>query len=318
MRRKLFFSIFFCFFLNAKVNAQEQALVSIVVPYSAGSAQDVFTRLISEPLAQELKARVIVVNKPGAGGTVASAFVANAKPDGQTYLMAASSHHLAGVMYPGLKYHPLDSFRGVAFLGVSDFVLITASSMQTPDLAAFVDRVHANPNVFNYASAGNGSTTHVGMASFLKSANLEMAHIPFKGTGEILTEILSGRVQAAMVSLISVYGYRSDSRIKFLAVTGRQRSENLPHVPTVMESGYPKFKWRSWAGLIGPAAMPTEKALEMNRAVAKVLNDPVMKNRLMQLGLTPHPSTLAQFDAVLKDDWHQANALMTEFKIQPD
>lgn len=310
--------IFFWVFLNSPVSAHDQTPISIVVPYSVGSAQDVFIRLISEPVAQELKARVLVVNKPGAGGTIASAFVANAKPDGHTYLMAASSHHLAGAMYAGLKYHPLDSFRGVAFFGTSDFVLITPSSMQTQNLASFVARVQANPNVFNYASAGNGSTTHVGMLGFLKTANLQMTHIPLKGTGEIINEILTGRVQAAMVSLISVYGYRSDPRIKFLAITDRQRSENLPHVPTVMESGYPKFKWRSWAGLIGPAATPTEKAMEMNRVVAKVLNDPIMKTRFMQLGLSPYPSTLAQFDVVLKDDWHQANALMTDFKIQPD
>jgi tripartite-type tricarboxylate transporter receptor subunit TctC len=310
--------IFFLVFLNSPVSAHDQTPISIVVPYSAGSAQDVFTRLISEPLASELKTRVMVVNKPGASGTIASAFVANAKPDGRTYLMAASSHHLAGALYPGLKYHALHSFRGVAFFGASDFVLITPSSMQTPDLASFVARVRANPNVFNYASAGNGSTTHVGMLGFLKRANLQMTHIPLKGTGEIINEILSGRVQAAMVSLLSAYGYRSDPRFQFLAMTGRQRSEKFSQMPTVMESGYPNFQWRSWGGLIGPAATPTEKTQEMNRAVIHVLNDPSMKNRLTNLGISLQSLSLGEFDELLKNDWQQARSLMTELRIEPD
>lgn len=305
-------------FLCAEIGAVEIRVITLVVPFSAGSAQDVFSRLISEPLARELHANVIVVNKPGAGGTIASAFVANAKPDGQTYLMAASSHHLAGAMYPGLKYHPLNSFRGAAFFGFSDFVLIASNSLKTPDLASFVARVQANPNALNYASSGHGSTTHVGMASFLQTANLQMTHIPLKGTGEIVNDILAGRVQAALVSLLSVAGYRADPRIQFLATTNSRRAEHLPQVPTFMESGYPKYKWVSWAGLLAPAATPSEKVQEMSRAVDKVLNDPAMKVRFTQLGISPTFSSPAQFDEVLKADWLHSAALIADLKIIPD
>jgi tripartite-type tricarboxylate transporter receptor subunit TctC len=240
-------------FLCANMAAAETRVTTLVVPFSAGSAQDMFARLISEPLARELGASVMVVNKPGAGGTIASAFVANAKPDGQTYLLAASNHHLAGAMYPGLKYHPLNDFRGAAFFGFSDFALITSSSLKTPDLASFVAHVRAQPNAYNYASAGNGSTTHVGMANFLQTTQLQMTHIPLKGTGEIINEVLAGRVQAAMVSLLSVSGHRADPRIQILASTHRHRSAHLANTPTVMESGYPHSSgtvgwacWRRW------------------------------------------------------------------------
>lgn len=299
-------------------NAQELRTISIVVPFSAGSAQDTFTRLISEPLGQELQARVIVVNKPGAGGTIASAFVAGAKPDGLTYLMASASHHLAGALYPSLTYHPLDSFRGAAFLGFSEFVLITSDGMRTPDLASFVARVQSNPDAFNYASAGNGSTTHVGMATFLKRANLQMVHIPLKGTSEIINEVLSGRVQAAMVSSLSIYGYREDSRIKLLATSDVSHSEFFPHLPTLSESGYPKFKWVAWAGLLAPAATPTHKIDDMNRAVAKVINDSAMKTRFTQLGISPKSLSRVQFDTVLKDDWLFASPLISQFKMVQD
>ena len=318
MRKLLTSCLGLWLFLCANMAAAETRVTTLVVPFSAGSAQDMFARLISEPLARELGAGVMVVNKPGAGGTIASAFVANAKPDDQTYLLAASNHHLAGAMYPGLKYHPLNDFRGAAFFGFSDFVLITSSSLKTPDLASFVAHVRAHPNAYHYASAGNGSTTHVGMASFLKTAQLQMTHIPLKGTGEIINEILAGRVQAAMVSLLSVSGHRADPRIQILASTHRRRSAHFPHTPTVMESGYPQFQWNSWGGLLAPVATPGEKIQNMSRAVGKVLSDPAMKVRFTQLGISPTLSSPTQFDAVLKADWLHSTALIADFKILPD
>ena len=318
MHRLLTSCLGFWLFLCANMAAAETRVTTLVVPFSAGSAQDMFARLISEPLARELGASVMVVNKPGAGGTIASAFVAKAKPDGQIYLVAANNHHLAGAMYPGLKYHPLNDFRGAAFFGFSDFVLITSSSLKTPDLASFVVHVRAQPHAYNYASAGNGSTTHVGMVSFLKTTQLQMTHIPLRGTGEIINEILAGRVQAAMVSLLSVSGHRADPRIQILASTHTRRSAHLPNTPTVMESGYPKFQWNSWGGLLAPVATPSEKIQDMSRAVDKVLRDPAMKLRFTQLGISPTLSTPTQFDAVLKADWLHSTALIADFKILPD
>jgi tripartite-type tricarboxylate transporter receptor subunit TctC len=305
-----------CFFGQAR--AQDLRAIVLVVPFSVGSAQDVFSRLISESLGRELHARLLVVNKPGAGGTIASSFVAKAKPDGLTFLMASSSHHLSGALYPSLTYHPLDSFRGAAFLGHSEFVLITSENMRTSDLASFVARVKSHPDQFNYASAGNGSATHMGMASFLKSANLQMKHIPLKGTNEIINEVLSGRVQAAMVSSFSIFGYRDDPRLKLLATTNSSPSEFLPHLLTLAESGYPKFKWVVWTGLLAPSATPSDKTDEMNLAVAKVINDPAMKTRFTQLGVSPKALSRAQFDSVLKDDWQHASPFIAQFKLVPD
>jgi tripartite-type tricarboxylate transporter receptor subunit TctC len=304
--------------LLGMANAQDLRTVTVVVPFSAGSAQDVFARLISEPLGQELQSRVTVINKPGAGGTIASAYVASAKPDGLTYLMASSNHHLAGTLFSNLTYHPLDSFRGAAFFGFSDYVLITSESMRTPDLGSFVARVKSNPNTFNYASAGNGSNTHVGMLSFLKTANLQMAHIPLKGTGEIINEVLSGRIHGAMVSPLSIYGYRDDPRLKLLATSGSSRSDFLPNLPTLSESGYAKFKWVTWAGLLAPAATPGDKVEVMNRAVTKVINDPIMKSRFNQMGISPRSMARGQFEGILKDDWLHTSSLVVQFKIVQD
>lgn len=295
-------------------SAHEHRTISLVVPFSAGSAQDVFARMISEPLGQELRARVLVINKAGAGGTLGAAFVAQAEPDGDTLLMAGSGHHLAGALYPKLSYHPVNSFRGAAFTGSSDFVLVTPASFNTPDLASFVARVQAQPQAFNFASAGSGSATHIGMASFIDRAGLQMVHLPLKGTGEIMSELLAGRVQAAMVSGFSIQAYKADPRLKLLASTDTRRSDQLPDLPTLNEAGYPNYKWTAWTGLLAPAGTSIGVVQEINRAVANVLAEPKIKSQLQQLGLTIRPMSVAQFESLLRDDWRQASNQVRRIK----
>jgi len=302
----------------AAVSAQDVRTIKLVVPFSAGSAQDGFARMISEPLGKELDASVLVVNKAGAGSTVGAAFVANAKPDGNTLLMASSGHHLSGVMYPKLSYHPVNSFRGAAFTGSSEFVLVTAANFKTPDLASFVSRVKAQPSVFNFASAGYGSTTHAGMASFLDRVGLQMAHLPLKGTGEIITELLAGRIQAAMVSAFSMQAYKADPRLKMLAITDTRRSDQLPEVPTLHESGYPNYRWKVWTGLLAPAGTPVETLQNINRAVSRVFEEPQTKTRLQQMGLLTRPLSVAQFESLLRDDWSQTAVLLSNIKKSLD
>jgi tripartite-type tricarboxylate transporter receptor subunit TctC len=203
-------------------------------------------------------------------------------------------------------------------LGFSEFVLITSANLQTPDVRSFVNHVKANPKVFNYASAGSGSSTHVGMARFLQAADLEMVHIPLKGTGEIINEVLSGRVQAAMVSALSISAYRDDTRVKLLAISGSYRSDFFPSLPTLAESGYSEFEWRVWSGLLAPKATPIEKIEDINRAMSKVINDPAMKRRFNQLGISPQSMSRSKFETVLKEDWVQAIPLMTQIKKVQD
>lgn len=298
----------------AAASSQDLRLITLVVPYSAGSAQDIFARMISEPLGHELHARVVVVNKAGAGGTLGAAFVANAKPDGDTLLMAASGHHLSSTLYPKLSYHPVNSFQGVAFTGSSDFVLVTAASFNTPDLGSFVARVQAQPQAFNYASAGNGSTTHVGMASFLERAGLQMVHLPLKGTGEILNELLAGRVQAAMISSFSMQAHKADPRLKMLASTDTRRSDQFTDLHTLHESGYADFKWTAWTGILAPTGTPIKALLDIHRAMAKVLEEPQTKARLQGQGLIIRPMSMAQFDSLLREDWRQASGQLARLK----
>lgn len=295
--------------------AHDVRLVTLVVPFSAGSAQDIFARLISEPLSQELKMQVMVVNKPGAGGTLGAAFVAQSKPDGSTYLVAASGHHLAGALYPRLPYHALRSFQAAAFIGFSEYVLIASSGLKTPDLPAFVALTKKQPGALTYASAGTGSTTHMGMASFLHQSGLDMVHLPLRGTNEVINEVLSGRVQAAMVSSLSIQAYKADPRIKLLGTSGPHRSSYLFDLPPLSAVGFPRFQWVSWAGFLAPVGSPAEQILAFSRAFSRVINDPQMKSRILQLGLDHNVMSPSQFDRFLRDDWKRSSDLISELKI---
>jgi tripartite-type tricarboxylate transporter receptor subunit TctC len=306
------------FFLLNTAHSQDTRALNLVVPFTAGSAQDIFVRLISKPLGRELKSQVNVLNKPGAGGTIAAAYVAQIKPDGLTYLVGSSSHHLTGVLYPRLPYDPLRSFQGAVLFAYSDFVLIASSNLNIPNLSAFVAETKNNPNAFNYASAGNGSSTHVGMASFLRRAGLDMLHVPLKGTNEIINEVLSGRVQAAMVAPLSIEAYKNDPRIKLLGTSGRHRSSLFPDLPTLAESGFPSFQWSVWSGLLAPAGAPLNKTEEMHRAFMKISEEPQIKTRYQQMGVVHSTMSKAQFDVLLREDWLKSSALISELNIKLD
>jgi tripartite-type tricarboxylate transporter receptor subunit TctC len=192
--------------------------------------------------------------------------------------------------------------------------LVTPASFKTPDLASFVARVQAQPLAFNFASAGNGSATHVGMASFLQRTGLQMVHLPLKGTGEIVNELLSGRVQAAMVSAFSMQAYKADPRLKMLATTDIHRSDQIPELPTLHESGYSNYKWAVWTGLLAPAGTPIETIQDINRAAAEVFEEPQTKTRFQKMGLNIRPMAVAQFESMLRDDWRLTADQLTQIK----
>jgi tripartite-type tricarboxylate transporter receptor subunit TctC len=219
----------------------------------SGAVQDTIARTFSNELGQIMGAAVVVENRAGAGGTIGTGMVAKAAPDGNTLVLAAASHTLAGHMYAKLAYDPIKDFAAVSYLGNSGYVIAAPGNMGVNNLADYVKAVKARPGQLNYASAGNGSATHLGMASFLAKAGLEMQHIPMKSTGDAVNEVLAGRVQGVTAALIGITPFKQDPRMKLLAYTGSVRSKFLPELPTVAEAGVPGYKFDSWIGLLAPA-----------------------------------------------------------------
>jgi len=287
-----------------------ERVIRIVVPFGAGAVQDTVARTFSAELGQILGASVIVENRAGAGGTVGTAAVARAVPDGNTLVLAAASHTLAGHLYAKLPYDPIKDFAGVSLLGYIGYVIAAPPSMGVSNLADYIKAVKAKPRQLNYAAAGNGSATHLGMASFLSKAGLEMEHIPFKSTGEAVNEILADRLQGVTAATIGVMGFRQDPRIKLLAYTGATRSKFLPELPTVAEAGLPGYRFDSWIGLLAPAGTPKAELDRINQAVQKVLSDPAMNERFVRIGVETTTASADEFQQILKTDWINAGVIV--------
>lgn len=283
--------------------ARAQNVVHIVVPFAAGGVQDIVARSLNAELGALLGRNVIVENRAGAGGTIGAAYVAKAAPDGNTLILAAASHTIAGSLYARLPYRPLEDFTAVAHLGNVDYVLMSSAQVPARTVAEFVAYGKSHPGRLNYASAGNGSATHLSMAYFASLAGLDMVHIPFKSTGEAMQEVLAARAQAVIAANIGALPYAKDARVRMLGSTGASRSKFLPDLPTIAESGVPGYQFDSWIGLLGPAGLPRPVVAQINVAVAKLLQDRTILERLAKQGVEPRAMSAEEFAALLKADY---------------
>jgi tripartite-type tricarboxylate transporter receptor subunit TctC len=280
-----------------------QPVTRIVVPFAAGGVQDIVARSFNAELGAALGRSVIVENRAGAGGTIGTGSVAKAAADGQTLILAAASHTIAGSLYAKLPYDPLNDFTPVAHIGNVDYVLLTSSTIPARTVAEFVAYGKANPGKLNYATAGNGSATHLSMAYFASLAGIDMVHIPYKATGEAVNEVLAGRSHAVIAANIGAIPYIKDARVRALASTGAKRSKFLPDLPTLDESGVKGYAFDSWIGLLGPAGLPRAAVDEINAAVAKLLKDPAILERLDKQGVVPQAMSPDAFSDLLRKDF---------------
>jgi tripartite-type tricarboxylate transporter receptor subunit TctC len=298
--------------VTAVTQAQAERIIHMVVPFGPGAVQDVIARTFSAELGRELGATVVVENRAGAGGTVGTGQVAKAAPDGNTLVLAAASHTLAGHLYPKLAYDPIKDFVGISLLGYLGYVIAAPTNLGVNNLTDYVRLLKTKPGQMNYASAGNGSATHLGMASFLAKAGADMQHIPMKSTGDAVNEVLAGRVQGVTSATIGVVGYRQDTRIKLLAYTGPQRSRYLPEVPTVAEAGIQGYRFDSWMGVLAPAGTPAAEVQRLNVAIQKAIADPAVQERLTRLGLEQNSAGVSseEFQKILRADWDAAGQIV--------
>ena len=285
--------------------AQSGRVTKIIVPFAAGGVQDILARSLSNELGTALNASVIVENRPGAGSTVANAFVAKAAPDGNTMVMAAASHNIVGTLYTRLSYDPQKDFTPLAHIGSAGYVLMIHPDVPAKTAAEFIRYAKANPGKMNYATAGVGSATHLSMAYFCGLAGIDMVHVPLKATGEAINEVLSGRAQAVIAASIGALSFVKDPRIRLLGVTSAKRSKYLPDVPSLAESGLPGYEFDSWFGLLGPAGVTKAEADRVNAAVGVLLKSPVILERLDKQGIEPHAMSNDEFARLLKADYER-------------
>ena len=290
--------------------AQSTKTIRIVVPFAAGGVQDILARSMSVEMGQALGQTVIIENRAGAGGTIGNSYVAKAEADGTVMVMAAASHNIAGSLYTKLNYDPQKDFAPLAHVGSASYVLMIHPDVPAKTVAEYIRYAKANPGKLNYATAGVGSATHLSMAYFNGMAGIDVVHVPLKATGEAINEVISGRAQAVIAASIGALAFAKDSRIRLLGVTSLKRSKYLPDLPSIAESGLPGYEFDSWFGLLGPSATPAAEATHINNAMAKLLKDPVILERLDKQGIEPRALSNTDFSKLLAADYVRMAAVV--------
>ena len=296
--------------LTAHAQIGAGKVVHIIVPFAAGGVQDILARAITNELGQALGSSVIVENRPGAGGTIGTSLVAKAAADGTMLVLSAASHTINGSLYAKLPYDPIKDFTGMAHIGNASYVLIINGEVPAKNVAEFIRHAKSNPGKMNYATAGNGSATHLSMAYFNGLAGIDLVHVPFKATGEAVNEVLVGRAQAVIAANIGAIPYVKDARVRLIGVTSAKRSKFLPEIPAIAESGLPGYAFGSWFGLLGPAGTPKPVVDQVNAAMARLLKDPVILDRLAKQGIEPQAMTSDEFNRLLRADFERMSKVV--------
>lgn len=277
--------------------------VSLIVGFAAGGSADNLARLLAQKLGSSLGQSVIVDNKPGAGATIATAFVAASKPDGYTLLMVTSGHAGSAALYPKLHYDTLKSFEPIAKVGASPVVIVVPASAPYRQLKDVIDAARKNPGKLNYAAGGGGATTTSLAAEFLKSeAKIDMLMVPYKGSGPALTALLSGEVDLGFDIPSSALPHIQSGKLRPLAVTTKTRSSVLPDVPTVADQGMAGFEVTGWFGVLAPAGTPPAVVARLNKEINTVLSDPETKGKLQNLGIEAAIGSPADFGKLIASD----------------
>ena len=276
--------------------------IKIIVPFSPGSVQDALARSFSNELGVALGETVLVENKAGAGGTVGTGIVAKSAPDGYTLVMAAASHNINGTLFPKLSFDPIKDFTSAAYIGTSSYVMMTNSEFPAKTVAEFIALAKAKPGQYNYASAGNGSASHLAMAYFDSMAGIDLVHIPTKGTGDAITELLAGRAQAVIAANVAALPFMNDPRIRFLGVSSEKPSPFVPGVPPIANT-VKGYVFDSWFGLLAPAGTPKEVTNKISTEMAKLLKQPDIIERMRRQGIEIGNMNTTEFNQLLAKDF---------------
>ncbi len=258
--------------------------ITIVVGFAPGGVTDVISRIFAQKLSDQFGQTVLVENKAGSGGNIATDYVARAMPDGYTLQMWLDSNTIAPALYRKLNHDPLKDFAQITLLAVGSHVIVTHPSFPPNNMKELIDYVKANPGL-PYASSGNGTAQHLGGEQLKMMTGIDMTHIPYKGGGQAINDVVGGQVKVAVLGLAPALPFIKAGRLKALAVTGDKRSPALPGAPTVAESGVPGFTTLQWFGVVAPAGTPAAIVARLHDEFVKASKDPTIVEKLAAVGL---------------------------------
>jgi tripartite-type tricarboxylate transporter receptor subunit TctC len=293
--------------------------IRMVVTFPAGGPSDVIVRIIGQRVNDLHGVTIIADNRGGAGGIVGTEIVARAAPDGYTFLVGtAGGMTINPNLHRKLTYEPFRDFAPVAMLVLNPQVLVVHPSLAARNVKEFATLAKAKPGQINFASAGAGTATHLGLELFKLTAGIDVTHVPYKGGAPALTDLIAGQVQALFVSIPSVLPHVHSGRLRAIAVSTLKRSASAPDVPTVAESGYPGFEYSNWNALFAPANTPPARVKRMNEIIANILSEPDVANKLSAQGADPAPGTPEDLARYMKADDARWKKVIRSAGLRPE
>jgi tripartite-type tricarboxylate transporter receptor subunit TctC len=287
----------------APVQAFPTKQVKIIVPQAPGGASDALSRIIAQKLGEKYGQSVVVENKPGAGGNIGTAEAAKSPADGHTLLLGyVGTHVINPHLYKNLGWDPVKDFVPVATLAAVPFVAVVNVDLPVKNTQELIALAKKEEGRMTFASAGNGSVNHLLGELFASATGVKMTHVPYKGAGPALTDTIGGRVQLSFTSLPSAVGHIKGGRLRAIALTSAKRSESMPEIPTLADTGLPGFDVNPWFGLLAPAGTPADVVNQLNRDINEALHSADVKEKFSKQGAVPLVMTPAQFAAQLKQD----------------
>ena len=288
--------------VHAQVGKWPEKPVRTIVPSSPGGSVDTIARMVATQLTNEFGQQFVVDNRPGAGLTIGAAIAAHANPDGYTIIMLSPAFASSAALYKHkLPYDPIKDIAPIVMIAAGPMFLTMHPSVKAADLKEFIELTRAKPGTLNYGSAGIGSSTHLATELFRQMTKTDIVHVPYKGIGAAIADLLSGRIQFYIAPAAAVFPHVKAGRLRIIAVTGEQRSPVMPDVPAISEV-VPGYSATFWYGLGAPAGTPKQIVSSLNQALARVLQQPDVLRRLRAYSLEPAHSTPEGFERVIARD----------------
>lgn len=283
-------------FAHAQDSAYPSKPIRFVVGLAPGGATDIVARLVAAKMAESLGQNVLVENRAGAAGSIAAAAVSKSPPDGYTVLVVSSSYSINPSLYAKLPFDPQKDLAPVSLLAEAPFLLVVHPSLPAKSVQDLIALAKAQPGMLTYGSGGNGSSGHLAGALFESAAGVKLSHIPYKGAGAALIDLISGQITFMFASVLSSTPHVKQQRLRVLAVTGTKRTAALPEAPPIAEAGLPGYSTTTWYGLLVPAGTPKAVIDRLSAAANKAMSAPELRSRLLNDGAEPVGSSPAAFE----------------------
>jgi tripartite-type tricarboxylate transporter receptor subunit TctC len=303
---------------SAQAQPYPNRAVKIIVPFAAGGPADVYARFIAQRLTEALGQSYIIDNKPGAGSVIGTDVAAKSPADGYTLLLMSNTHTVNETLIPNKPFHLMRDFVAVAPINYSDLVLVANPKVPANNLKEFIAYAKANPGKLNYASSGPGTPYHMAGELFKSMADINMVHVPYKGSSGARTDVIGGQVDVMFDAVTTMAEQVRAGKVKALATSGQRRSDVLPEAPTMNEAGVPGYDATIWLGLMAPIGTPKAIVDKLNETVSKIVSQPDVKQAWTKQGAVPMIMNPMVFDKYMRDDIAKWNRVIKTANIKLD